>query len=71
MLQRKPFAGTAKAGHHFVHNHDDAEFIAQGAHTLHITRRRHHNTGSARHAFQQNSGNAIGAFRFNHPAQMV
>ena len=71
MFQRKPFASTAKARHHFIHNHDDAKLIAQGTHALHITRRRHHNTGGARHAFQQNGGNAIGPFRFNYPAQMV
>ena len=65
MIDGKPRASPAKAGHNFIGDHQDPVLIAQLPHALNVSIRRNENAVRPRHRLQNEPGNGVRAFQLD------
>ena len=71
LVDGKPLAATAEAGHHFVAHHDDAVAIANFANALEVAVWWNQNTVCADNRFEADHGNSVWAFNHQYVFEML
>src|SRR5205809_1289884 len=59
VVDREPFAGAPEASHHLVGNHQDAVFLTQLTHTLHISVGRNQNAVGSNYSFEDEGRDCV------------
>ncbi len=66
VIDGEPLAGARRrAGHDFIGDHEDAVFVAEFAHALHIAIGRNEDAVGADHGFEDEGGEGVRAFELD------